>query len=346
MVQQVLIIHPGGLGDVLLALPAIRALRATYEAAALVLISRSDVGNLLLSCAEVQHSMPLEGPAFTELVARTGLLPNRFCDSIRETDIAVCWLTDTNGHLSRSLRALGVRKVIVQSPFQGMQSFQHQSERFLGSLGNIVGPIDSSGCLQIDSDTQNKGRRMIDALGGTATKTVVLHPGSGSRHKCTAPTLFVNMARNLSVTGYRPIIVGGPADDESVSTVATQLDAGIPVVTGLDLLSMAGLLAHTALFVGHDSGLTHLAATLHRPTVAIFGPTPAERWAPRGKHVKVVGGDLCVCKGWEAVQSCREKPCLQVSAEEVLRACKSLLTQEYKNGKTLSKRDVSPCSSR
>jgi len=267
-------------------------------------------------------------------------------DLVRKTELAVCWMTDTDGQLSRSLRALGIREVIVQSPFQGMESSQHHSDRFLASLRNIVRPPDRTGHLQIPSPIEDQGRGVLDALVGPSAKKVALHPGSGSRHKCATPGLFVNAVRQLSVTGYRPIIIGGPADDESVSIVDAQLDAGIPVVTDLDLLSMAGLLAHVSLFVGHDSGLTHLAAALHRPTVAIFGPTSAERWAPRGKHVKIVSGETCLCEGWEAVQACRQKPCLQVSEEELMKACTTLLTQESDHVKPLDNRDASPCSSR
>jgi ADP-heptose:LPS heptosyltransferase len=50
----------------------------------------------------------------------------------------------------------------------------------------------------------------------------------------------------------------------------------------------AALIAQAAVFIGNDSGLTHLAAALARPTVAIFGPTDPEIWGPRGEHVSIV----------------------------------------------------------
>jgi heptosyltransferase III len=57
------------------------------------------------------------------------------------------------------------------------------------------------------------------------------------------------------------------------------------------LIPTAALLAHAAVFLGNDSGLTHLAATLGRPTVAVFGPTDANIWGPRGPHVSIVRTD-------------------------------------------------------
>nr|MBA2253284.1 glycosyltransferase family 9 protein [Nitrospirales bacterium] len=79
--------------------------------------------------------------------------------------------------------------------------------------------------------------------------------------------------------------------------------------------------AHADRFIGHDSGLTHLAACLQVPTVALFGPTDPIRWAPRGSHVRVVTGISCRCQGWEAVRLCDEKPCLQITLEQVISAC-------------------------
>jgi hypothetical protein len=88
---------------------------------------------------------------------------------------------------------------------------------------------------------------------------------------------------------------------------------------------MAGVLAHAALFVGHDSGLAHVAAALHRPTIVLFGPTEPGRWAPSGSHVEVLRGEPCRCLGWEMVRTCQAKPCLQIPAERLLLASGEIL---------------------
>ncbi len=90
-----------------------------------------------------------------------------------------------------------------------------------------------------------------------------------------------------------PVLIGGPADDDALSRVADLCKGVPPVLQGEDLVSIAGALAHASLFVGYDSGLTHLAARLHRPTVALFGPTDPRRWGSqkRGRH-RVDGRDL------------------------------------------------------
>jgi ADP-heptose:LPS heptosyltransferase len=57
---------------------------------------------------------------------------------------------------------------------------------------------------------------------------------------------------------------------------------------GLSLVETAALLERCTLFVGNDSGLSHLAAALGIPTVAVFGPTDPSVWAPRGRRVEAV----------------------------------------------------------
>jgi ADP-heptose:LPS heptosyltransferase len=93
------------------------------------------------------------------------------------------------------------------------------------------------------------------------------------------------------------------------------------VLQTFDLQLMAGIIARADLFIGHDSGLTHLAAALGVNTVALFGPTDPNRWAPRGRHVSVVTGTSCYCEGWDAVRACHEQPCLQIPLEQIIAAC-------------------------
>jgi heptosyltransferase-3 len=55
-----------------------------------------------------------------------------------------------------------------------------------------------------------------------------------------------------------------------------------------NLYELACWLARGRLYIGNDSGITHLAAAAGTPVLAIFGPTDPEIWAPRGPHVRVV----------------------------------------------------------
>jgi len=90
------------------------------------------------------------------------------------------------------------------------------------------------------------------------------------------------------------------------------------VLRDLDLSQLAGVLAQVRLYIGHDSGVTHLSALFGVRTIVLFGPTDHHRWAPHGRQVTTLRGAPCICESWEAVKKCVEKPCLNVPIEEIL----------------------------
>jgi ADP-heptose:LPS heptosyltransferase len=82
---------------------------------------------------------------------------------------------------------------------------------------------------------------------------------------------------------------------------------------------LAALLARCAGYVGGDSGITHLAAAVGTPVVAVFGPTDPRRWAPRGPRVAVVRRPVaCQPCSWEAMWACPHRACLMELAPEAV----------------------------
>jgi len=67
----------------------------------------------------------------------------------------------------------------------------------------------------------------------------------------------------------------------------------------LDLPLLAAVLSQCSLFIGNDSGITHLAAALGVPTIALFGPTDPYVWGPRGTKVYIARGELDDGSGWK-----------------------------------------------
>jgi ADP-heptose:LPS heptosyltransferase len=98
---------------------------------------------------------------------------------------------------------------------------------------------------------------------------------------------MATMMARLRGEGILPIVIEGPADHEAVCCLLQKLSFAAIVLRDLDLQTLAGVLSHAEKFVGHDSGVTHLAGLLGVRTVAFFGPTDPDRWAPLGSHVTV-----------------------------------------------------------
>jgi ADP-heptose:LPS heptosyltransferase len=122
---------------------------------------------------------------------------------------------------------------------------------------------------------------------------VLIHPGSGSVAKCWDPHELARVARTLVVRGRRVTVVVGEAEHARAATLLEPFDPSVDVLHEPSIDDLAGRIATAACFVGNDSGPAHLAAALLVPTVAVFGPTDPELWAPAGPHVRVVRRDVC-----------------------------------------------------
>jgi ADP-heptose:LPS heptosyltransferase len=119
---------------------------------------------------------------------------------------------------------------------------------------------------------------------------LVLHAGSGGRKKIWPfagwRMLLTQRVREWPV---KLVTVLGPADDPVRDFVhEMEEEAGLRVIEGLDLPLLAALLARASAYLGHDSGVTHLAAAMGTQTLALFGPTSPEIWAPVGENVRVM----------------------------------------------------------
>ncbi len=110
---------------------------------------------------------------------------------------------------------------------------------------------------------------------------LALHPGSGSPAKSWPADRFAALAARLA-GGARILVVLGPAEEDQ----RWDRDPGVVVARDLPLRTLGALLSRAGLFVGNDSGVSHLAAAAGAPTLALFGPTDPALWAPVGHSVR------------------------------------------------------------
>lgn len=322
MRRSLLLIHPGALGDVLLALSAIRAIREAFPTHECGLIAGEQVGRLLFACGEVDRLFPLEQGSLAGLLAGTASVASGLRSWLDKADVVIGWMKDAEGSLAATLYALGAGRVIIRSPFDAGCTNLHQADRHLEIVASTVGEERTARPLRLpEAILQVATASLAEAGVRKDHMLVVVHPGSGSPHKCCEPGWFVKLVAQLQALGAVPLLLAGPADTEQVHAVQRSCVAPPLVFEGQELISVAGLMAQVALYVGHDSGITHLAACLDVPTIALFGPTDPERWAPRGGHVEILSGAPCRCNEWNRVQACTEKRCLQVPIERVIEGC-------------------------
>ncbi len=116
----------------------------------------------------------------------------------------------------------------------------------------------------------------------------VIHPFSGSAKKCWPLERYQELAHRL------PMPVRWCAGPQEQLPEAVRFD---------NLYELACWLATACLYIGNDSGITHLAAAAGTPVIALFGPTNPKVWAPRGDHVCVIAGSTITAISVEEVAS-------------------------------------------
>ncbi len=314
--RYVVLIHPGALGDVLLALPAIRMIRRILTSHEIVLVAQDQIGRLLQMCGEINQVWSTEGSVLSEFYSEQPALRTTIRETLSRTTHVMGWLSDRENRLAHYFRHLGVRHVQCISPHDGLLRSRHMSERYVETLDAWGGACES-GEMAFSPLTMHEARDVEDARGERDTRTVLIHPGSGSPHKCLPCERLGRLVRDVARDpAIRVVICEGPNDRDAVGRLLDVVGE-IPheVLRGKTLEAMSRVLVHADVFLGHDSGLTHLAAAWGVPTVAIFGPTDPEQWRPLGKHVVVQQGPLCRCRTWAQVQECRDRVCLTHSVD-------------------------------
>jgi ADP-heptose:LPS heptosyltransferase len=264
----------------------------------------------------------MQGRACSDLFAGADSATDQVRTWLEDCDLAIGWMQDLDGKLGKALKAAGVREVIVKSPFSTALQSTHQCDRFLEAINEA--PVDEGEdvLLPVTTHLYGLGQACLEGVGfANRQPFAIIHPGSGSAHKCVAPKILAAVVTGLQMSWAIPVILEGPADRESVERLLQLCEDPPLVMKGLDLLTVAGVLAQARLFVGQDSGITHLAGLLGVRTVAIFGPTDPARWAPSGAHVTVVQDASCFCRSWDEVSQCQEKPCLNVSGDHLVALC-------------------------
>lgn len=318
--RTILVIHPGGLGDVLLSIDAMAAMRSTFPHHKMILLAGSELGYLLGQCGVIDEALPIESSQLSALFSGRAQISDMQQDLLRRCDLVVGWLSDHDGSIRLTLQEFGIPRVILRSP-ASPEGF-HQSERFSQTLqGEFPAGARAPLRLHLPAELLQSGTDALRAIGiEQAAPLIVCHPGSGSRHKCVGPVMWGTLLQGCRARQLTPLVVLGPADDQAEEAIQEQDIQELPILRPSSITMLAAILAQAQGYIGHDSGVTHLAALLGVPTVAMFGPTDEQRWAPRGAHVTVLRGGRCTCVDWDAVRACVEKSCLNVKPEEVFEA--------------------------
>lgn len=260
-------LHPGALGDLLLAVPALRALRASAPEAELVLAAQGRVGELLAGLGAVDRHVPFDTLGLETLFGDDEVRP-RLQALLRGARV-VSWFGAADATFTRRLRGLAGETVVASSmPPAETAVWEH----LLRSTGAPAGARCDAWRrpLAVPPALAAEGRRVVAATGATRP-LVALHPGAGGTGKRWPAEAFAAVAAALSIRRDVAVAVHeGPTDHDAADLLRGRLAMPALSLAGLPLPTLAGVVARAALWIGNDSGVTHLAASVGAPTLALF----------------------------------------------------------------------------
>lgn len=301
--QRSLVIFPGALGDFLCFLPALGFLSQGNR---VDLLAHSEFADLVPPTVKVGS---LERYEISRLFVSGAAEEGRLRDFFGAYSSILSWMGSGQSTFVRELHQLSRGRAHV-FPFQPPPLIRlHQSEYYLACIGNP--PLGATNLeIHLRPDALAWSERYWQQNFLEDKPVLALAPGSGAREKNWPLPSF----RAVSDWWHRQtsgavVVILGPVEEATGDYTA--LSQGAAVARSLDLGKLAALLARSDLYLGNDSGVSHLAAALGVATVALFGPSPVARWAPRGKNVTVVTRNVeCAPCSVSTMKSCRHRNCL------------------------------------
>lgn len=271
---RILVIRGGAIGDFILTLPALAALRKQFPQTHLAVLGYPRVAVLAELAGTANEVRSIEARALAGFFARRGELDTALGDWFGGFNIIVSYLYDPDGIFQENVARVSKAQFIAGPHRPDETQPLHATEVFLKPLERLA----ISGAEAVPHLALNPQPSTFNLL--------ALHPGSGGASKNWPEARWLELLRRIAMdTSWRVLLVGGEAEGERVQRLAPQLPADrLSIAFNEPLPELARKFTACTAFVGHDSGITHLAAASGLRGLALWGGTKPEIWRPRSER--------------------------------------------------------------
>ncbi|MEQ1860106.1 MAG: glycosyltransferase family 9 protein [Chthoniobacteraceae bacterium] len=286
---RILVIRGGAIGDFILTLPALRLLREAFPAAQVELIGYRHIAALAEGRYYAEAVRSIEYGPLAGFFARGGTLDAELCDYFAGFQQVVSYLFDPDGIFEANLRRAGVKNYL--HAYARIDDSAHAAHQLARPLQRLALYLDEPAAALFpgEADREFAAEMLHDE------SPLALHPGSGGARKNWPLERWRELIAHLLKRETPPIIVGGEAEHSTLAQLNAAFPSRLRFARDLPLPQLAAVLARCPGFIGHDSGISHIAAAVGTPCVLLFGPTDPQVWAPANPHVRVIAapeGDL------------------------------------------------------
>ncbi|MEY2483564.1 MAG: heptosyltransferase [Verrucomicrobiota bacterium] len=282
--NRILVIRGGAIGDFVLTLPALKLLRDRFPNAQLEILGYKHIAALAEKRYYANAVRSIESGQLARFFAKDSELPAELVGYFASFDLIVSYLFDPDAIFEANLKRCRIRTVVA-GPSK-LDNRKHAARQ-------LARPLEALGLHLEDPAARifpSAGDRTFATsfLSDHPDRLIAFHPGSGSETKNWPIENWKKLGDFLLSAGRDLLVIAGEADEERARELESAWN-GQPVrfAKNLPLPHLAALLENTV-FIGHDSGISHIAAAVDAQCVLLFGSTDPAIWAPAGTNVIVL----------------------------------------------------------
>jgi heptosyltransferase-2 len=285
--NRILVIRGGAIGDFILTLPALKALRDARPQAHMEILGYQHIAVLAENRFYAQAVRSIEYGLLARLFARNSELPGELADYFASFDLIVSYLYDPDQIFETNLRRCGVENLIC-GPARIVENTSHAARQLAQPIEQLgINVVDLAERFFPSTEDREFAREF---LGSMPQPILAIHSGSGSHQKNWPLDKWIGLFSQTN--GFaeleRLLVISGEADQAQTDQLEHEWkNRGVRFAKNLPLPRLGAVLEN-AMFVGHDSGISHLAAAAGANCILLFGPTNPDVWAPKNENVRVL----------------------------------------------------------
>ncbi|MFH0980147.1 MAG: glycosyltransferase family 9 protein [Planctomycetota bacterium] len=293
---SVLVLHAGALGDFVLTYHMLARLRSQCPVPRMDVVARSPLAKWTAGRGVIDGASDYEGFGLEQLFVEPPDADMPMAEKLRAYDLVLSFLGGDESLPASAMRRAGLTALHVDprpTP-ETLRSRRHITEQWRDALLDRDWPGRPHPGTELrihDGERQAANARFTSMLGTDRRPRIIVHPGSGSRTKSCPMEKLECVVAALRDHGCGVLWMVGPTElDWYGPEWVVRLRRFAPVVYEEDVPSAATLVAGADRYLGHDAGMTHVAAAVGVETVVLFGPTDPNVWRPLGPRVTVISG--------------------------------------------------------
>jgi heptosyltransferase-3 len=289
MAGRILIIRGGAIGDFLLTLPALHLLRDHLPDCHLEILGYQHIVAIAEGRFYANASRSIEYGPLAGFFGRNSPLDEELSAFFQSFDQIVSYLFDPDELFANNLKRIGI-KDFLRGPGK-IHDGNHATMQLAEPLQNLAMFLENP-ALRIYPGPQDLASARALIGSHLLHPLLVLHPGSGGRKKVWPVPSWIKLLERLlrENDSLHLVICGGEADREIIQSMRKTLAGDERILWLQDHpLPLLGAVLHlTGNFIGHDSGISHLAAAAGCRGLLLFGPTDPAIWAPPNPEIKIL----------------------------------------------------------